>query len=1817
MLQAVKQSALVVACGIVMALGASAQVTETPTTFSGSTAVGSTSQPVTVTLSAQVSGQITAFATLTGGSANLDFAIASEGTCSGNPGLTAGQSCTLSVVFAPLYPGVRQGAVLAMSGSQVLASAPLSGMARGSLPVLVPGTINTVAGDAEWIYQRDGVAATSAPIFLPSGIAVDAAGNLHLCDSSNNRVRRVDARTGLISTVAGNGSPGASGDGGLATAAQLNDPSGIVIDGAGNLYIADSGNNVVRLVNANSGVISTFAGQINANGFYGNGVPANSALLAAPRGLALTPGGDLVIADSGNNAVRMVNIASGNIFTVAGTGAAGYNGEGAATSAELNDPYGVAVRSDGAIAIADLENQRVRLVTTQNNASTISTLTGTGERGFGGDNGTPSEAQLNSPAAVVFDPAGDLFIADSGNNRIRVILNSSQPTIQSVIGTDGEQFDGDGGPSSQASLYGPYGLFFDPTGNIWLADTFHNRVREVNGSLLTLPQFPTMKVGKISAPVMEWMYNPGNGPLLLSTPILNQAALDEGTTTCGQSPIAPSGSCSMAVEFAPTQTGPSVTGSISWPSNAPHETPLDIIYGEVLSVDVTSVSLSGRPNPGLLTQPLTLTATVSSDDTGRIGTITFSEGSYNWCTAVGINAGGTATCTIQALSLGSHTFTASYSGDANNASSISLPYVEVIKQQPALAFSVSPSPSAIVASTVTLTLTVADASGTPAGNVVFYDGGTALGSVPLSASGMAQLSQGFSVGTHYLSAQYTGDSATAAATSTTVTERINQATTVTTLASSAGTSIVGTPVTLTTTVTNNNGSTPTGYVTLKDGTAILGSHPLGANGVCSISTSMLSPGTHSVVAVYSGDTNDSVSSSTALTETIVQIATVTTLGTNANPLSAGATLRLTAAVILAPGETAYGPLTGSATFYDGATAIGPGPVAINANGQAILSIATLAVGSHALTARFNGDTDHSASNSVPLSQAVQETSTQTVLTSSASTALMGKPAIFTVVVTSASGIPTGQVSFRDGPTQLGSVRLGANGTASFAITTLSRGAHAITAVYSGDSDYTASVSPAVALSVQLAQPVLTLGGPTNAIDAGTPATFVANLTTPGIAPTGTLLLLDGAIRIGAATITGSTPYSFSIATLLIGTHTVTASYAGDINNTAATSAPVTVTIRQALSTTALAASANPLTLGNPLTLTATVSSGSPNAGGPVRFFDGPVLLGTSALGNHGTASFSPAGLALGSHSLTVVYSGDTNHGASGSTPLSVLVVQAATVTLNSNNNPSASGQSVTFTAQIGPGGTIAASGIATFHDNGVLIVTVPLNGGGAAILTSSALAVGSHIITVSYGGDQHFSTSSAQLVQTIRNANTQLTITSSANPAVYKQPLTLTATVMSDGGTATGNVTFTDAGAPIGSGLLNAAGVASLTLSTLAPGAHAIVANYPGDGKAEASASTPLSLTVKQTTAVAVSAGSNPAQTLSGITLTARVTNAGAAPATGSVVFADAGTTIGTANVDFTSNAILKLPGMNAGFHTITASYPGDGSDFASASAPYQETVQLRPTATTLAGSATDLTNPQQVTLIAVVDGQGTTPPTGTVTFTSGTVTLGQAAISPTGVATITVLFSQPTSVVVATYPGDANYAASQSGNTTIAAGTAPQFTLSANAQSITLVSHQHTMLQVNIGSVKGFSDTIALGCLGLPQEGTCTFTPSQLKLAANGTATASLLVDTGDPLGAGTGAAARSNTRPLRPGGDTFLCFLPFGLFLGLLAGKKGRAARQRLGMMCMLAVAIAFAVGVSGCGGLNTTGTAPGTYTIKVVGTAQGSGITETQTITLVVTQ
>lgn len=452
-----------------------------------------------------------------------EFQVVGGGSCTAGTAYLPAQTCTLNVVFTPLYPGRRDGAVRVVSNDgRLLASTLLSANATGSLPVLSPGRMDTVAGDRSWVYTGDGVPAVGAPIFLPQGLAVDVTGNLYLSDASNSRIRRVDASTGLISTVVGNGTPGFNGDGLPGSQTSVSQPAGLALDGAGNLYFADAGNNAVRRLDALSGVVTTVAGQPGMSGYAGDGGPATAAKLTLPEGLAFNAAGDLLIADTGNSAIRRVEADHGIIHLFAGTGLAGFGGDGgSALNAMLNTPWNVTVAPDGSVLIADFGNDRVRKISP---AGIISTLVGNGARGFSGDGGAPSQAELSEPAALALDPAGNLYIADSGNNRVRTV-SVADGFLHTLVGNSGDSFAGDGGPANEASLYGPYALAFSAGGDLFVADIFHNRVRRVSAHTLTL-NYATIRVSKTSSPQAEGLVNAGNAALTLDAPGLVNAALD-------------------------------------------------------------------------------------------------------------------------------------------------------------------------------------------------------------------------------------------------------------------------------------------------------------------------------------------------------------------------------------------------------------------------------------------------------------------------------------------------------------------------------------------------------------------------------------------------------------------------------------------------------------------------------------------------------------------------------------------------------------------------------------------------------------------------------------------------------------------------------------------------------------------------------------------------------------------------------------------------------------------------------------------------------------------------------------------------------------------------------------------------------------------------------------------------------------------------------------------------------------------------------------------------------------------------------------------
>ena len=403
-----------------------------------------------------------------------------------------------------------------MSSSASAQTYTISTFAGGALPVNMPGT------------------SASLDVNVPQFVAADQAGNVFFVDQ--NAILRLDATTGVVTLVAGNGTPGFSGDGGPPTTAQLNGPSGVAVDSAGNLYIGDTGNSRIREVS--NGVITTVAGSGPCSRIFPP-VSCNSGQLLAPMGVAVDSAGNLYIAESGESAdtgnSRILQVSNGVITTVAGGGFSGLGDNGPATSATLYLPYGVAVDpagnlyiaeyyrclirkvSNGVITtvagggpsylgdnvpaasvhlyappgvavdaagnlyIADTGNQIVRKVS----GGVITTVAGSGASiygGFSGDNGPATSAQLSNPAGVAVDAAGNLYIADSSNDRIRKVANG---VITTVVGTGTPGFAGDNGPATSAELSAPNGVAVDSAGNLYIADYYNNRIRKVSNGVIT------------------------------------------------------------------------------------------------------------------------------------------------------------------------------------------------------------------------------------------------------------------------------------------------------------------------------------------------------------------------------------------------------------------------------------------------------------------------------------------------------------------------------------------------------------------------------------------------------------------------------------------------------------------------------------------------------------------------------------------------------------------------------------------------------------------------------------------------------------------------------------------------------------------------------------------------------------------------------------------------------------------------------------------------------------------------------------------------------------------------------------------------------------------------------------------------------------------------------------------------------------------------------------------------------------------------------------------------------------------------------------
>ncbi len=1600
----------------------------------GSTAVGAHTTPQAILLKLPQGGTLASIQVLTQGSPGFDFAAVAGSTCTPGTTYLPGQQCTIALAFSPSAPGERRGAIVLLGASNTpLATQLVVGSATGGVAAFIPGTIATIAGNQAWIYGGDGNLATASAIFLPFGIAVDAAGDLFIADSSNNRIRRVDAASGIISTVAGTGVIGATGDGGPAVAASLSSPSSVALDAAGNLYFADSGNNLIRRIDAFTGVITTVAGTPNMHGYSGDLGLATAATLNTPNGIAFDALGNLYLADTGNHVVRKIDPA-GIISTVAGRGFASFSGDGGpAVSAGLSSPWSVTPTPAGGLYIADQNNNRIRLIDPR---GTISTVIGTGSAGFGGDSGPAAQAQLNVPASVALDVAGNLYIADSGNNRIRKI-SSKTGLVTTIAGNSGESISGDLGPADQAELYGPYTLALDNQGSLLIADVFHNRIRKVSANAATLP-FPPMRVGRIALPLPQTLENDGNASLNLASLVAtSQSQLDPNATTCTlTTPLAPLDQCVLSLQLAPKNTGNPVEGFFTANSDAANSPSVVTLMGLVLDVDPASVAVTSSNNPSTTGNAVTFSVTASS-----------------------------------------------------------------------------------------------------------------------------------------------------------------------------------------------GGATPTGQVTLLDGTTALATAQLGAGGLATFTTANLSSGQHSITVAYAGDTSNSAAVSPVLLQVVkdVQAATTTSLASSSNPVIAGAPFTLTAGVAVATPGSGTGTIAGMVAFKEGLNTLGTADIA---NGLATLNLTTLAPGSHSILAGYTGSANYAGSTSPAFAQLVQIAATKLALTTAANPSVAGAPLVLSATILSNGGVPTGPVTFFDAGKSLGRATLSPQGIATLSVpgSNWLPGSHTLTAVYPGDTDDAPSTSAPVSETVAFASASANLASSLNPSPLGGSLSLAASLASNGSMPMGTVQLLDGSTSIAIANLGPQGTASFPASSLTLGAHVLKLVYPGDAYNAPATSSPLTQTIVQTSVVVSLAPANDPAIFSTPVTFTIVVTATGAAPTGSVTLIENSSALGQAALDATGKAQISLANLGIGPHLLTAVYAGDASHAPTTSPVLTEHILQATALTLTAPAHTIA-GTPLTLAAILAGGSGKPTTGPITLSEGQTTLASLIPDANGHAVWTSSALPVGLHTLTAAYAGDALNAATNATASVTIDIAVTSTTLASSANPADAGSAITLTAQVTGNGGAPTGSVTFRDGGASLGTATL-AGSAATLTLNTLAPGIHQLTAVYSGDAVDAASTSAALAQQVARRTVVSIASSANPSLLTDAVTLTLTAGNGTpGTPPTGSLMLSDGGTALTTLPMlNGVATYTLNAPALGA--HRLVATYAGDPQNAAAASQPFLQNVTLRPSTTTFTPSSTALSAGQQLILISVVQGQGSNPPSGSVTFTSGSQTLGTAPLTPGGIATLTLVPASGTYSAAAKYAGDALYAPSVSALSNISVGPPIAFTLTANPPSLTLKSGDHTTFTLALATNPAFADTLAFGCAGLPASATCTFSENQVAVGGGLPHTLTVTLDTGNPLGAGPSASLATRS-PL-----TF-CVFPAMIFLALFHPRR-KAPPAYLGSVCRpspflplgkvvtrrlfsLALLSLLALGaVTGCGTSFTQYATPaGSYTFQVVATGNKTAATETATIQLQVTQ
>ncbi len=685
----------------------------------------------------------------------------------------------------------------------------------------------------------------------------------------------------------------------------------------------------------------------------------------------------------------------------------------------------------------------------------------------------------------------------------------------------------------------------------------------------------------------------------------------------------------------------------------------------LVGVKSTIAALTSSANPVAGNGALTFTIKIqpAPPQTGvPTGTVTFLDGTTELGTAT-LSNGQAMFSPSPPLALGIHSITATYAGDASFAGATSLALSEEVEDATNTTVVPSINPAAY-SQPLSLTATVSSAvsgAGTPTGVVTFMDGTTVLGTAAVGSNGTAifPLPANLSTATHTITAVYGGDNRFITSTSPALSEVVKQDGSITTVRSSTNPTVFGGSTTLSATVTSDHlgSATPTGTVTFKDGATVVGTTGL-SSGAASLSVSTLPGGSDSITAVYNGDANFATSTSVAVSQTVNTQGTTTVLSTSGLPIVFGqsATYNVSVKPDVAGSGTPTGTVLLSIDTGSGTVPLTTYPLS---NGQASIPYSLMGFGAVNLRATYNGDGNFATSVSPDVSQTVLPDGTKTVASSSGSPQAPGVPVVVTATVSAqapGSGTPSGLVTFKDGSSVLGSKTL-SEGSAQL-LTPLNAGGNSITVLYSGNTNFNSSTSPAIAVDVQQVGSHTTLSASTGAAVFGQAVSFSATVTPASGTgtPAGSVTFMNGSSVLGTVALTGGTAV-FTTSSLPLGSTTVSATYGGSGSFTTSSSASVTTAVVAVGTFTTLAPSANPGYLKQFVTLTATVHSDSPGTlppSGIVTFKLGTKTLGTASLAS-GTAALKTKKLAMGSNKITVVYSGNADFDGSTSATLREVV----------------------------------------------------------------------------------------------------------------------------------------------------------------------------------------------------------------------------------------------------------------------------------------------------------------------------------------------------------------------------------------------------------------------------------------------------------------------------------------------------------------------------------------------------------------------------------